>query len=1310
MEADRQQQIVEALKRLIGATQNQAIRQQIEGIISELNNLSGDIITVGNITDSTGVAIGRNIQQIIAHYEFPEDLLAPIHRLINEFKPTIFLSYARADDEPFVKRLYDDLIECGFKVWWDRVNMLSRGNTFLKEIGDAIAAADRLLAVCGPAYRESVTCQAELDHAHASCVIVMPVLRLGGYDVLPPDIARLHAVDMREVRPYEKALDELLDKLGDRTNPPAMLWGVPALPPHYLPRPDDLHEIAELVMADAIIPTAITSANQTVALQGMGGIGKSVIANAFCHDCATRRFFTNGIVWIQVGLAPQLLLLLSGVTHALGDFQDYHTEPDAAMGLRKLLVDKCCLIVLDDIWDAKHAEPFRNAIVGTRCRMLVTTRSTQIPSLLGAQEHKVGLLSEDEAVTLLEQWTGKSDLDHVVITEKLDGLPLGLRLAGALMQEGYSPQEWLATFDRVSRIALDTPSPNRDNSLDISIDLGVEAAFPESEAGRRLLYYTLGIFQEGIHIPQHVVLKLWRQIQPDLDEFVLVRIVDRLVRLALVERHEDRTITLHDLLHDYNAERLGEQTVQTHKAMLSALNLKCKPWHEIPDDGYLYDHLVYHLKESGQLDDLRGLFDSHDWMHARFAQSIYTYSGFIADVMATWQDSAHPAALRQIEAGEKPTALADCVRYALIRTSINSLASNYVPELVIRALETGLSGWSVERALAIATEVPDCKGKVKFYAALLASGLLAEEEAALAQRQAVQAALATCNAESLGSALGALAPFLVGEQWEQTLTRGLDTILAIVDETERAYALAELVGQLEGKQQKEMLTRTKIALSTEHGGVDVNVLLEAILTIGNEQRKQFDAIEQSIPAMGKLFTKLDEAKAHAYAMSRGTDIADENKAHHSTQLMLSSQEKGETLIQELETALAIEDERERVDTLAALASHLTGAQRERTLTRGLEAALAIRNVHDRADALAVLVPHFQGSILARGLEAAMTIWDPTDRIRVLAVLIPQLEEEQQAQALTHGLKAIQAIKQERCHVDALAALAPHCQDNLPTWVETILTIEDEGYRASILAALVPHLQGEELTRVLEAALPIGDEWKRARLLAALIPRLEGAQQAQALAYGLEAALAISDERDRVSALANLAPHLQHEVLAHGLEVALTIRDERDRASALSALAPHLQDELLAQGLEATLTVQEEWYRARVLVALAPQLQGELLVWGVEAALAINFEIARASALAALVPHLQDKLLVKSLEAALAIQDESACVRVLGALIPQLEVKVGLGVLASYLLRSAREKREAVLRILAIKAFVMPNDVVAAFARSVVEICWEWHWQ
>jgi hypothetical protein len=47
---------------------------------------------------------------------------------------SVSLSYARGDDEAFVRRLYADLTKARFDVWFDRVSMPSRQLTFHQEI------------------------------------------------------------------------------------------------------------------------------------------------------------------------------------------------------------------------------------------------------------------------------------------------------------------------------------------------------------------------------------------------------------------------------------------------------------------------------------------------------------------------------------------------------------------------------------------------------------------------------------------------------------------------------------------------------------------------------------------------------------------------------------------------------------------------------------------------------------------------------------------------------------------------------------------------------------------------------------------------------------------------------------------------------------------------------------------------------------------------------------------------------------------------------------------------------------------------
>jgi hypothetical protein len=172
---------------------------------------------------------------------------------------------------------------------------------FLQEIRDAIEGVDRVVAVVGPAAISSQYVRYEWDHALLFAKGIVPILRLGTYELLPSellgenaeglaavDFAKLHCPDFRAARPYNDAFSEILRILRD----PVLGLGscyAPALPPHCLPRRDHILRLQDSVLADVQRPTVITSAGQVAALQGMGGIGKSVLAAAFARTIAARR-------------------------------------------------------------------------------------------------------------------------------------------------------------------------------------------------------------------------------------------------------------------------------------------------------------------------------------------------------------------------------------------------------------------------------------------------------------------------------------------------------------------------------------------------------------------------------------------------------------------------------------------------------------------------------------------------------------------------------------------------------------------------------------------------------------------------------------------------------------------------------------------------------------------------------------------------------------------------------------------------------------------------------------------------------------
>jgi hypothetical protein len=189
---------------------------------------------------------------------------------------------------------------------------------------------------------------------------------------------------------------------------------------------------------------------------------------------------------------------------------------------------------------------------------------------------------------------------------------------------------------------------------------------------------------------------------------------------------------LHDLLRDLIDAELGSRSIEAHQALLKAYRNMWKGtgWHTASDDGYLYDHLGYHLHAAHTFDELKALFANQHWLHQRVPQRDYTYDGYLSDLMLTWK-YAHSEAKQQIEETQELTAFTDCIRYLLIRTGINGIAGNYVPDLVARAVEVGL--WPLDRALSVVAKIPDMSKRAKMCIALLKVAGLSREHQREAQ-------------------------------------------------------------------------------------------------------------------------------------------------------------------------------------------------------------------------------------------------------------------------------------------------------------------------------------------------------------------------------------------------------------------------------------------------------------------------------------------------------------------------------------------------------------------------------------------------
>lgn len=566
------------------------------------------------------------------------------------------------------------------------------------------------------------------------------------------------------------------------------------LSPNYIKRAEVLAEVRSYLLSNVSSVALASSVKlQTVGfLHGMAGVGKTVIARALCDDPAIQAAFPDGILWATLGQIPELMRSMREWVTALGgtNSENFSTLNELKSVLAQLLQDRACLLILDDVWRRSDAEAFR--VGGPSCRLLVTTRDAEISYELGGRLQPVPVMTEDEAIRLLDEWADGhlSEADPGLkdeIIRRLGHLPLAVKLAGAQLQS-IPPEEWLHAFD------LRRETSQHVGELHSNLELTFRQSLVGLDADAYHLYIALAVFKEDGNIPQGGIERLWQGLG-SLDADTTADLLQDLEARALLELTSTHTVRLHDLLRDLIKRELGERHLAMHQALIDAYRATCAGvgWHTARDDGYLYEHLTFHLHALSAASELRDLFANQHWLQARVTQSDYAYNGYLEDLSYAWK-YAYDETKRQIEADLEPSAFAECIRYLLIRASINDIVNDYPPELVVRAFELGL--WTSQRAFSVAETVPDPEKRAKMYAALLRSSKLSKAQQEQALRSALRATLRIQRYESRATILAELAPRLNREELIETLKMPL----VQTDEQERMQILAALDPQV-AKQQ-----------------------------------------------------------------------------------------------------------------------------------------------------------------------------------------------------------------------------------------------------------------------------------------------------------------------------------------------------------------------------------------------------------------------------------------------------------------------------------------------------------------------------
>jgi WD40 repeat protein len=472
----------------------------------------------------------------------------------------VFISYARIDGAELAQRLQGDLRKKRYDAWVD-THRIRGGSTWTTEIETAIDEADYVLALLTPGSYASEICRAEQLRALRKGKCVVPLKAKRGTDI-PLHLEQKNYRDFTTNSNYAKGLAEILEDIRAHKGVPLKeefretYVTAPPLPMNYVARPEAL-----ATLRDALITDGSGRHIALTALEGMGGIGKTVLAKALCHDEVVQQAFPDGVIWVTAGkeAAFDALTRLCEVGKALKDNLDrYDNELGATNQYRSTIRNKAALIVIDDVWKAKDLEPL--LAESTRSRMLFTTRDADIAAAVGAREQVADLLNFEQSREVLARWSAIPTADLPWLADDLvrecGRLPLALSMVGAMLR-GKPSTIWKrihgllrnADLGKISAQFPDYPYPSLLAAIQVSID--------ELDATTRDRYLALAVLLEDMPAAPAVQQCLWK-----VDELEAAETAGKLVSLSLAQRDSaDGGIRLHDLQLDYVRAQYPDRAV-----------------------------------------------------------------------------------------------------------------------------------------------------------------------------------------------------------------------------------------------------------------------------------------------------------------------------------------------------------------------------------------------------------------------------------------------------------------------------------------------------------------------------------------------------------------------------------------------------------------------------------------------------------------------------------------------------------------------------------------------------------------------------